>query len=81
MKKKLTSLLLVLVTLLTMVPTTAFAAVSTGTGITPTTDESWWAIRLTSTGQSYTYRPPLAAGKYLYCMTSVIPTVTEHRSS
>ena len=68
LRKRITSLLLILVTLLTMVPTTAFAAVSTGTGITPTTDESWWAIRLTSTGQSYTYRPPLVAGKYLYCM-------------
>ena len=68
LRKRITSLLLILVTLLTMVPTTAFAAVPTGTGITPTTDESWWAIRLTSTGQSYTYRPPLVAGKYLYCM-------------
>ena len=68
LKKRITSFLLALVMLLTMVPTTAFAAVSTGTGITPTADESWWAIRLTSTGQSYTYRPPLVAGRYLYCM-------------
>ena len=68
LKKRIVSMLLVLVTLLTILPTSAFAAVSTGTGITPTSDPNRWTTRLTSTGQSYSYRPPIAAGKQLYCM-------------
>lgn len=67
-KKRISSMLLVLLAVLTILPTSAFAAVSTGTGITPTTDPNRWTTRLTSTGQSYSYRPPMAAGKYLYCM-------------
>lgn len=68
LKKRIVSMLLVLVTLLTILPTSAFAATSTGTGITPTTDPNRWTTRLTSTGQPYSYRPPMAAGKQLYCM-------------
>ena len=68
LKKHIVSMLLVLVTLLTILPTSAFAATSTGTGITPTTDPNRWTTRLTSTGQPYSYRPPMAAGKQLYCM-------------
>lgn len=68
LKKRIVSMLLVLLTLLTILPTSAFAAVSTGTGITPTPDSNRWTTRLTSTGQSYSYRPPMAAGQYLYCM-------------
>lgn len=68
MKKKLLSLFLVVLTLLTLLPTAALAANSTGTGITPTTDSNRWTTRLTSTGASYSYRPPMAAGKFLYCM-------------
>lgn len=68
MKKKLLSLFLVVLTLLTILPTAALAANSTGTGITPTTDSNRWTTRLTSTGASYSYRPPMAAGKFLYCM-------------
>lgn len=68
LKKRIVSMLLVLVTLLTILPTLAFAATSTGTGITPTTDPNRWTTRLTSTGQPYSYRPPMAAGKQLYCM-------------
>ena len=68
LKKRIVSMLLVLVTLLTILPTLAFAATSTGTGITPTTDSNRWTTRLTTTGQPYSYRPPMAAGKQLYCM-------------
>ena len=68
LKKRIVSMLLVLVTLLAILPTPAFAATSTGTGITPTTDPNRWTTRLTSTGQPYSYRPPMAAGKQLYCM-------------
>ena len=68
LKKRIVSMLLVLVTLLTILPTSAFAATSAGTGITPTTDPNRWTTRLTSTGQPYSYRPPMAAGKQLYCM-------------
>lgn len=68
MKKKLLSLFLVVLTLLTILPTAALAANSTGTGIAPTTDSNRWTTRLTSTGASYSYRPPMAAGKFLYCM-------------
>ena len=68
LKKRLISVLLVLVTLLTLLPTTALAANSTGTGITPTPNNDRWTTRLTADGQSYAYKPPMAAGKYLYCM-------------
>ena len=66
-KKRIMSLFLVLVTVLSIMPT-AFAAVSTGTGITPTTNNDRWTTRLTNSGQPYAYKPPMAAGKYLYCM-------------
>ena len=54
-------------TLLTLLPTTAFAAVSTGSGIKATTDPNNWTTRLTSDGTPYSYRPPMAAGRMLYC--------------
>ena len=68
MKKRIVSLLLTLLTLLSLLPTTAFAAESTGVGITPVTDPNLWTTRLNSNGQSYSYRPPTAAGRQLYCM-------------
>ena len=60
--------MLALLTLLTLLPTSALAASGSGTGIKPTTDPNLWSTRLTSTGQQYSYRPPTAAGKQLYCM-------------
>ena len=54
--------------LLTLLPTSALAASGSGTGIKATTDPNLWSTRLTSTGQQYSYRPPMAAGKQLYCM-------------
>ena len=62
------SAFLVLLTLLTLLPTSVLAASGSGTGIKPTTDPNLWSTRLTSTGQQYSYRPPTAAGKQLYCM-------------
>ena len=62
------SAFLVIMTLLTLLPTSALAASGSGTGIKATTDPNLWSTRLTSTGQSYSYRPPTAAGKQLYCM-------------
>ena len=62
------SAMLALLTLLTLLPTSALAASGSGTGIKPTTNPNLWSTRLTSTGQPYSYRPPTAAGKQLYCM-------------
>ena len=60
--------MLALLTLLTLLPTSALAASGSGTGIKATTNPNLWSTRLTSTGQQYSYRPPMAAGKQLYCM-------------
>ena len=60
--------MLALLTLLTLLPTSALAATGSGTGIKATTAPNLWSTRLTSTGQQYSYRPPMAAGKQLYCM-------------
>ena len=67
-KTRILSAMLALLTLLTLLPTSALAASGSGTGIKATTDPNLWSTRLTSTGQSYSYRPPTAAGKQLYCM-------------
>ena len=68
MKKRLISLLLALSAALSLLCTAAFAAESTGVGITPVTDPNLWTTRLNSNGQTYSYRPPTAAGRQLYCM-------------
>ena len=68
LRTRLVSAFLVIMTLLTLLPTSALAASGSGTGIKATTDPNLWSTRLTSTGQSYSYRPPTAAGKQLYCM-------------
>ena len=67
-KTRIMSAMLALLTLLPLLPTSALAASGSGTGIKATTDPNLWSTRLTSTGQSYSYRPPTAAGKQLYCM-------------
>ena len=67
-KTRIVSAMLALLTLLTLLPTSALAASGSGTGIKATTDPNLWSTRLTSTGQPYSYRPPTAAGKQLYCM-------------
>lgn len=68
MKKRIVTLLLTLLTVLSLLPTVAMAAESTGVGITPVTDPNLWTTRLNSQGQTYSYRPPTAAGRQLYCM-------------
>ena len=68
MKKRIVSLLLTLLTILSLLPSAAMAAESTGVGITPVTDPNLWTTRLNSNGQSYSYRPPTAAGRQLWCM-------------
>ena len=68
MKKRIVTLLLTLLTVLTLLPTAAMAAESTGVGITPVTNPDLWTTRLNSNGQTYSYRPPTAAGRQFYCM-------------
>ena len=68
LKTRCLSAILALLTLLTLLPTSALAASGSGTGIKPTANPNLWSTRLTSTGQPYSYRPPTAAGKQLYCM-------------
>ena len=55
-------------TLLTLLPTSALAASSTGTGIKPTSNTNYWTTRLLHDGTPYSYKPPMAAGKLLYCL-------------
>ena len=67
-KTRIMSAMLALLTLLTLLPTSALAASGSGMGIKPTTNPNLWSTRLTSAGQPYSYRPPMAAGGQLYCM-------------
>ena len=69
-KTRLISTLLVVVTLFSLLPTTAFAATGTGKGITITKDQAYWSTRLLANGTPYSYRPPMAAGRLLYCLDS-----------
>ena len=69
-KTRIVSALLVIMTLLTMLPTSAFAASGTGKGITITKNQAYWSTRLLANGTPYSYRPPMAAGQLLYCLDS-----------
>ena len=69
-KTRLISTLLVILTLLGLLPTSAFAATGTGKGITITKDQAYWSTRLLANGTPYSYRPPMAAGRLLYCLDS-----------
>ena len=69
-KARIVSALLVIMTLLTMLPTSAIAASGTGKGITITKDQTYWSTRLLANGTPYSYRPPMAAGRLLYCLDS-----------
>ena len=68
LRTRLVSAFLVIMTLLTLLPTSALAASSTGTGIKPTNNTNYWTTRLLHDGTPYSYKPPMAAGKMLYCM-------------
>ena len=67
-KTRLVSAFLLVMTILSLFPTTAFAATSTGTGIKPTSNTNYWTTRLLHDGTPYSYKPPMAAGKLLYCL-------------
>ena len=64
------SFLLALVTILSLLPTSAFAASKTGSGIQITQNQAYWSTRLLANGTPYSYRPPLVDGKLVYCMDS-----------
>ena len=67
-KHRLLSLLLTLVTVLSLLPTAAFAASNTGSGLKITTNQAYWSTRLLANGTPYSYRPPLVDGKLVYCI-------------
>ena len=67
-KTRLVSAFLLIMTILSLFPTTAFAATSMGTGIKPTSNTNYWTTRLLHDGTPYSYKPPMAAGKMLYCL-------------
>ena len=69
-RTKFLSLLLVLVTILSLLPTSVFAASKTGSGIQITQNQAYWSTRLLANGTPYSYRPPLVDGKLVYCMDS-----------
>ena len=69
-KHRLLSLLLTLVTVLSLLPTAAFAASNTGSGLKITTNQAYWSTRLLANGTPYSYRPPLVDGKLVYCVDS-----------
>ena len=69
-KHRLLSLFLTLVTVLSLLPTAAFAASNTGSGLKITTNQAYWSTRLLANGTPYSYRPPLVDGKLVYCMDS-----------
>ena len=69
-RTKILSLLLALVTILSLLPTSAFAASQTGSGIQITQNQAYWSTRLLANGTPYSYRPPLVDGKLVYCMDS-----------
>ena len=69
-KHRLLSLLLTLVTVLSLLPTVAFAVSNTGSGLKITTNQAYWSTRLLANGTPYSYRPPLVDGKLVYCMDS-----------
>ena len=68
LRVRLVSAFLIIMTLLTLLPTSALAASSTGTGIKPTSNTNYWTTRLLHDGTPYSYKPPMAAGKLLYCL-------------
>ena len=69
-RTKFLSVLLALVTILSLLPTAAFAASNTGSGLKITTNQAYWSTRLLANGTPYSYRPPLVDGKLVYCMDS-----------
>ena len=69
-KTRVVSAFLLIMTILSLFPTAAFAASGTGKGITITKNQNYWSTRLLANGTPYSYRPPLVDGKLVYCMDS-----------
>ncbi len=68
-KTRLVSAFLLIMTILSLFPTTAFAATSTGTGIKTHQQHEFIGQRgFSMTALPYSYKPPMAAGKLLYCL-------------
>ena len=78
MKKRLLSLLLTLVTILSLLPTSAIAAAKTGSGIQITTNQAYWSTRLLANGTPYSYRPPLVMASSCTAWTAASATITQH---
>ncbi|MGO5023616.1 SpaA isopeptide-forming pilin-related protein [Lawsonibacter sp. LCP25S3_G6] len=68
LRTRIMSAFLVIMTLLTLLQTSALAASGSGTGIKPTDNTNYWTTRLLHDGTPYSYKPPMAAGKLLYCL-------------
>ena len=70
-RTRLLSLLLVLVTVLSLLPTSALAASSTGTGIKPTNNTNYWTTRLLHDGT-----PPRSTARlrriWSFCVNSAL---------
>ena len=62
-KHRLLSLLLTLVTILSLLPTAAFAASNTGSGLKITTNQAYWSTRLLANGTPYSYYPAFLVDK------------------
>ena len=67
-KRRLLSILISALLIVGLIPTTAFAATTTGTGISYSTNTNHWIQRNNHAGQTYTYRPPLVDGNLAYCV-------------
>lgn len=74
MRTKLLSMLLVLVTVLSLLPTSALAASSTGTGIKPTSNTNYWTTRLLHDGTPYSY---VETGKLTAAISEVDEVVAQ----
>ena len=75
-RTKFLSLLLALVTILSLLPTAAFAASNTGSGLKITTNQAYWSTRLLANGTPYSYRPPLVD-----CLLYTSPSPRDRTSS
>ncbi len=67
-KRRLLSILISALLIVGLIPTTAFAATTTGTGISYSTNTNHWIQRTNHSSQTYTYKFPLIDGKWGYCV-------------
>ena len=67
-KRRLLSWLLIAAVLCGLLSIQAFAASSTGSGISYSTNTNHWIGRTSINGNNYMYKPPLVDGKWAYCV-------------